>query len=53
MLINVIDAEEGSCESGNLSKTDKEGLVDLSVRLNKNPAEEEYQPANGEGGGSE
>ena len=53
MLVNIIDAKQRSCESGDLSKTDEKGLVDLSVRLNKDPAKEEYQPAQGENGGSE
>jgi hypothetical protein len=51
--IFIIDAHDRSCEGGNLSEADEEGLVDLSVRLNKDPAKEEYQPAKGEDGGSE
>ena len=51
--IFIIDAHDRSCKGGNLSKSDEEGLVDLSVRLNKDPAKEEYQPAQGEYGGSE
>ena len=53
ILVNIVDAKQRSCEGGNLSKTDEKGLVDLSVRLNKDPAKEENQPAQGEDGGSE
>ena len=51
--ILIIDAHDRSGEGGNLSEADEKGLVYLSVRLNKDPAKEENQPAQGEDSGSE
>ena len=54
LLIDVIDAKERTGERGDLSKTDKERLVDLSLRVDKDSTKEHYQSTDRECcGGSE
>ena len=51
LLIDVINAEERTGERGDLSKTDKERLVDLSLRVDKDSTKEHYQSTDREDGG--
>ena len=49
LLIDVINAEERTGERGDLSKTDKERLVDLSLWVDKDSTKEHYQSPDREG----
>lgn len=51
LLIDVIDAEERTGERGDLSKTDKERFVDLSLRVDEDSAKEHDQTTDREDGG--
>jgi hypothetical protein len=51
--ILIIDAHDRSGERGDLSEADEQGLMDLSLRVDKDSAKEEYESAKGEYGGSE
>ncbi len=43
LFVNVIYSKQSSGEGSGLSEGYKEGLVDLSLRLYKNSAKEQYQ----------
>ena len=51
LLIDVIDAKERTGERGDLSKTDKERFVDLSLRVDEDSAKEHDQTTDREDGG--
>ncbi len=53
VFINIIDTKQRACEGGDLSEADEEGLVDLSLRVNEDTAEEHDQSSKGEDSGSE
>ena len=46
-FIDVVDAEQGAGEGGGFAEGYEEGLVDLSLRINEDAAEEEYESAKG------
>ena len=46
--IGVVDTKECSGKSGSLAKCHKQRLVDLTLRINKNAAKEQYQSSDGE-----
>ena len=46
--IDVVDTEERTCEGGGLAEGYKEGFVDLSLRINKDAAEEKYEASDRE-----
>ena len=46
--IDIVNAEERSCEGGDLAEADEERLVDLSLRVDEHPAEEHRQSSEGE-----
>ena len=48
LFVYVINAEECTGKGGSFAECDKEGFVDLSLRVDEDSAEEENQPTDGE-----
>lgn len=40
LLVNVVDAEQSTCKSRSLAEGNEQGLVDLSLRVDEDAAEE-------------
>ena len=49
----IIDAHQCTGKGGYLSECDKQGLVDLSLRVDIDSAEEKYETTDGEDGGGD
>jgi len=45
VFVRVIDAEQCSCEGGNLSEAYEEGFMDLALRVDADAAEEKRKAA--------
>ena len=45
MFVRVIDAEQCSCEGGDLSEAYEEGFMDLALRVDADAAEEKRKAA--------
>ena len=53
VFVGVIDAEQCACEGGDLAKADEERFMDLSFRLDEDPAEKQDHASDGEQRGCE
>ena len=47
-FIDIVNPEESTGKGGGLAECDKEGFVNLSLRVDEDAAEEENQPTDGE-----
>ena len=53
LLVDIIDAEEGTGEGGGFAEGYEEGFVDLTLGVDEDTTKEEDKTANGEDGGSD